>query len=104
MRYKFNGWDKPIAEQLARFEAKVSAMIRREFGVDADGDPPVQLILVDRTVCESMHYWAVPYKHKAKTQEEKDEIEKTLIVNLKVAADALNNYWKIKQHERSTKS
>ena len=85
MKYKYNGWDVPIEKQLDKFRDRLHSQIKKEFGIDAYGDPPVDVILIDRTKYEPMHWWAVPYDHLAKTQEELDEIEKMVFFNLDTA-------------------
>lgn len=99
-KYPFNDWSKPLGEELFKFIDEVHEMACRRFGVDADGDKPVQLHFIDRTIYEPLHYEPVPYDHQAKTQEDLDEIERVLLNNLDFAMQAVQTFNKLRSYNK----
>lgn len=91
-RYKFNDWGKPLGADFHKFWDATIVAAKRRFGVDQDGDCPVQVLMIDRTSEEPWHYCAVPYLHKAKTGEDIEEIELMLLLNLGTAYRALDTF------------
>jgi hypothetical protein len=88
-------------DKLAAFADKVYEMARKEFGTCDEGKiNKVSVMLVDRSRCWPMHYFPVPYDHKAKTAEEKERILDHLLTNAKIATDELHTHMKIMQDER----
>ena len=88
-------------EKLAAFEEKVYKMARQEFGTCDEGKiNKVAVKLIDRSRYWPMHYFPIPYDHKAKTVEEKDRILELLLTNLSMATDAVDTHLKIMRDER----
>lgn len=88
-------------DKLADFENKIYAMAKEEFGTDDCLTQKVSVICVDRSRNQPLHYFQVPYSHKAKTEEEKDIILDRLLSNLSIATEAMENYLKIKRFNAS---
>ena len=87
--------------KLSEFHDKVYAMARKEFGTDDEGKiNKVSVILVDRSRYWPMHYFPVPYDHKAKTEEDKELILDRLLTNMKIATEALDIHLKCMRDER----
>jgi hypothetical protein len=81
-----------------------SEILKLKYGSDADGDIPVEFRIIDRTKYERLQYFAIPYEHKAKSE---DEILRTLSLlstNLNMAANAVNCHVKLmeitRRHEK----
>lgn len=104
MAYKFNDWGTPPTEEVwNKFLKDVDKLVKTTFGVDADGDPPVDVYCVDRTRYEPWHWFNVPYEHKAKTDAQMDEIEDAVLINLRMAMDAFDRFHTTKEFRRRQK-
>jgi hypothetical protein len=68
------------------------------FGVDCDGDLPLDIHLVDRTRYERSHYSYVPYDHKVATENEHDTVLMSLTTNLAIASDAVARWYRCLQY------
>lgn len=100
-RYKFNDWGKPLGADFHKFWDATIIAAKRRFGVDQDGDCPVQVMMIDRTCDDGWHYAAVPYLHKAKNAEEIEEIERMLLLNLGTAYHALDTFKRAVETQRA---
>lgn len=88
-------------EKLRDFEEKVYRMAREEFGTDDEGKSnKVQVFCLDRSRHWAMHWFPVPYDHKAKTVEEKERILNNLLVNLSMATEAVDTHLKLMRLDR----
>jgi hypothetical protein len=97
-----NGSNKLLDEKKVHaFADIVYRLAKKKFGTDEDGDPFIEVKIIDRTRCERMHYEPIPYDHKLETQEEWDWYERMLFLNLKLASDAVDRYSRHRSHERS---
>lgn len=67
---------------LDKCHRKVAALLKKEFGVNKDGDPRVEATLVDRTRYTYLHYMPMPYLNGGTMEE---EFQQTT-VNLRLAA------------------
>ena len=76
------------------FLSEVYKLTKKRFGVDEDGDPPLDIHFIDRTKYWPLHYEPVPYDHKAKTQADHDDIMGALTHNLTTALDAMSGHRK----------
>ena len=83
--------------KLAEFENKIYQMAVEEFGVNDCQMNKVSVICVDRSRNRPLHYFQVPYDHKANTEEEKDLVLDRLLTNLSIATEAMESYLKIKR-------
>jgi len=77
---------------------RVEALLEEMFKRDEDGDFPVEIRLVNRTVHETMAgYLAIPYVHRAETSADFDVIMSRLLSNLNRAARELEQLIQIKK-------
>jgi predicted Co/Zn/Cd cation transporter (cation efflux family) len=98
-KYPFNDWSGPL-EGYDQFVESVAEKACQKFGVDQDGDCPVNMTFVDRTKFESLQYVPVPYSHKAKTEEEWDEILRAVSLNLTMATHDMDRTLAFLRHDR----
>lgn len=103
MRYKFNDWSESPSD-LDKWQDELDILASKKFGRDQDSDCPVKVYLVDRTKYDSVHWWLVPYHHKAKTEKQLEEIEDALLTNLDTAMKALQVFRDIEKHKARRKS
>lgn len=94
--YKFNDWAGPL-KGLDKFIDDTHERACAKFGVDADGDCPVNVLVIDRTKYEPMHYSPVPYEHLAKTNEDMLVIEDRLLRNLETAMSQLLRFRRLQK-------
>jgi len=96
MKYKHNDWMTPLDQKkFNAFCTKVNEAARREFGVDQDGDCPVQLRVTDRTRFEPVHYLNVPYGHKFDERTPHKVLVDhlaTLVCNMGIASEAVKTF------------
>lgn len=87
---KYRDWTKnPCTDdEIRKFRDKVQDMADKEFGVDDEGDSSVEVIIVDRTRYEPMHYWPVPYSHRG-PKEAKAALE-AVVYNDSIASEDLH--------------
>lgn len=98
-KYPYNDWDKPL-DGFDEWIEKISEEAKVKFGIDADGDCPVDILFIDRTKYEPIHWWLVPYEHKAKTTEELDEVETAVANNLETALSKYQRFLMLKKNIR----
>lgn len=91
MKYKFNDWSGPL-EGFDKWRNSLYAAAKLEFGIDQDGDCPVDIKVIDRTKYWPDHYWLIPYDHRAKTASDLDKIEELLGRNLDQALEAYRKF------------
>lgn len=92
-KYPFNDWMTPLDEKkVDAFISKVNDLARREFGIDEDGDPAVEVIVVDRTRFWSLQYQQTRYDHKPMTPAEREWDEIALFLNLSTATSAVQRW------------
>jgi hypothetical protein len=102
IKYPFNDWSKS-PEGLDEWREEMRDQIKRKFGIDADGDCPVNLLVIDRTKYQPLHYQLVPYEHEAKTPAQRDKIEQVLLTNLTTALNAYSHFLMLKREIHSRK-
>lgn len=92
-------------KDMSRLWMKVAALIRREIGTDDEGDAKVQFVLVNRTNCMPFHFAPVPYDTPTERRQTVDwrQIERSLSLNLSIAADQMNMFFKMRDHEYAQK-
>lgn len=88
-------------KKLAAFVEKVYALAEKTFDKDEDGDLPVNVLVVDRTRYYPHHWFDIPYDHKAHTTEEKDEIVRLCMINVRMATEALERAFKLRELDKS---
>ncbi|KKL93484.1 hypothetical protein LCGC14_1874250 [marine sediment metagenome] len=84
-----DSWDEVTDEEMEAFHAAVYALETKMLPVDCDGDPPVNIIFVDRRKYWPLHYYPVIYNHDHK---EDDKQEEALLDNLGMAVEALQKF------------
>lgn len=62
------------------------------FEEDEDGDLPIDIRILDRSRFQPYHHAGVPYSHHAITEDDHDEILRSLMSNLAAATDNLETY------------
>jgi hypothetical protein len=95
--------EKPKVDQKEfwAFRDEIVKLAKKKFGTDDDGRGSlVEVTLVDRTRCQRLHYWPVPYRHKIKSVADEDNYCRALSVNLHLAQDDVENYFKHLQSEQ----
>ncbi len=95
-KYPFNDWGGPL-EGFDEFVCDVIEKAKQQFGIDQDGDCPVNIHFTDRTKFEPLHHFDVPYEHKARTQEDMQEIEDALMSNLSMAMERYRHFLMLKK-------
>lgn len=77
----------PIPEKdLEDFYKTISALAKKTFGTDSEGDCPVEIELTDRSRCERLHFVNMPYPDWNKTNIKRIEKRfKVANLNLSVA-------------------
>ena len=91
--------------KLAAFQDKVYKMAREEFGTDDEGKTnKVNVTCLDRTRFRGVQYFPVPYDHKAKTAEDREEILSKLLINLDIATTEMKIYIDLDRHERTVRA
>lgn len=69
--------------KLSQLYKRIDAVLEELFSRDEDGDFPVEVRLVNRTLHETMAgYLPVPYLYRAETQDDFDEIMRSLLSNI----------------------
>ena len=98
-KYPFNNHMTPLDERkVVAFGNRIHDLACRTFGVDEDGDCAVSVNVVDRTRYEGLHWFPVPYEHKAATPDEVAAVEVALLDNLAQAVEAVNRYRGLQRH------
>jgi hypothetical protein len=93
-----NWKDNPVNEgKLNKFWAKVQRLADAEFGTDDEGDSAVEVMLVDRTRCESLQFQPVPYGHREGMAHL--ALEKAMY-NLAVANGTVSIAWQLQLHRK----
>lgn len=92
-------------EKLRAFQDKIYKMARQEFGTDDEGKiNKVSIICVDRSRYWPMHWFPVPYDHKAKTEEDLETILRALLTNVSIAADEMRIHLDIERYRKQRKA
>lgn len=103
-RRKSEGGFAPVEKgDMKKLYRVLDLLIDAKWQKDPDGDLPVNYKLIDRTRYEPMHFFTVPYEHKAKTDEEREDILDRHLTNLRMSADRVDNLLKIRRLGRSQK-
>lgn len=74
-------------KKLWKFADKLRAMLKKEFGTDDEGDPRVELELVDRSRYFRPYCQPVPYSHLCESADDYLEVLRVTIGNLQTAAE-----------------
>jgi ribosomal protein S10 len=101
-KYPFTDWSQPLDEKkLDAFIEKVREMAYMEFGIDADGDCPLNIHFIDRTIHEPLHFMPIEYRHKI--DKDPDKLEERLsdiVFNMRMWSNKLDEEFRIRQHKR----
>lgn len=68
------GYAEITDEDVMALNQIIALLIQAKCESDPDGDYPIDWKLIDRRKCWPMHYSPVPYGHKAKNQQDLEEI------------------------------
>ncbi len=88
-RTSAGGYAKVETKDLSLLRDVIQQLLLEKFEVDPDGDLPINVKIIDRTMFEPIHYQPVPYYHKAIDALAKTDRLKVLATNLKIAANSL---------------
>jgi len=89
------GWAKVTPEDVTLLREIVHELIELKCELDADGDLPIEVNLVNRRTHERLHYSAVPYREQRKDDGSVEIIPfpdmlRVLTGHVSMAADRLN--------------
>lgn len=87
-----SGWAPVAEDDIEKLGKIILRILEEKYERDCDGSIPVEFDLVDRTRFERMHYFKIPYEHKAKTNDERMRILSLLNSNVHNAARALDQH------------
>ena len=97
IRRQVYGWDEVTDQEIIEFMWAVDQLEEKMLPIDADGDSPVNIHVIDRRKYEPMHWQEVPYSHK--------DIEgcfEAVLFNLRLAVDRMSEaMWLKKDIEKS---
>lgn len=94
------GWADVSDAEIIELSDIIQAIISAKWQEDADNSCPVEFNLVNRTKYERNHFFNIPYEHKAKTEEQKDECLDIAVINMKIASDVVSRIWRIRKHTK----
>lgn len=80
------GWAKVEDAEVDQLRDIISGLIATKYEPDPDGAHPIEVEIVNRNKYERMHFFQVPYTHK-----NKEAAVSAHILNLKIAAQRLND-------------
>jgi hypothetical protein len=99
-RRESDGGYAPVTESdLNKLYAIISRLVRMKWGMDPDGDRPIEWKLIDRTRFERMHYVPIPYEHKAKGEAVFDRLH-FVALNASIANRDLDTTLKLLEFHR----
>lgn len=100
-RSKSDGGFAPVGEKdTEQLSNIMHALLEAKYQKDPDGDLPINLYVIDRTVYEPMHYFPLPYSHKAKDMDDLFHILNLASGNAQMAADRVDQIVKTIQITR----
>lgn len=79
-------------DKIDKLYEKFGKLAKEIFGIDSDGDLPLDICLIDRTRYGRMHFRPIPYDHKVVTDEEHKDVLGALICNLAIASEEINRW------------
>lgn len=88
------GWAPVTGTDIDQLAEIIRALISAKWGGDADGDLPIEVRIVDRTVFQRMHYFPIPYQYKAEDEMAKQDILDRLSMNAQTAIGELSTHLK----------
>ena len=83
------GWAQLTKEDMQDLKYLIDELIAEKCEPDADGDYPINFLLVNRLVFEPIHFLPIPYSFK-----QPDEALDTAIINSRIASEKLEQAWK----------
>jgi hypothetical protein len=93
-RLSSGGWAEITSQDVVDLKHLISDVIEAKCEADPDGDRPINVIVVDRTRFEPMHFFPVEYDDD-KTKEEKQEILNRHLANLSIAMSRVDNAMRV---------
>lgn len=97
---EYGGWAAITLEDMEQLDEIVHQLVEAKCEPDADGDRPVQIILVNRTIHEPMHFIPVPYDIKAETDDELEELVDDHYTNLDIAINRIQGARRLRRFLR----
>jgi len=91
-----NGWALITNDDLSKLRAIIYELLERKCDLDADGDLPVQVKLINRRLFEPMHSHEIPYRehwdedHENYVRVNPGERLRLMAGNVRTAADRLD--------------
>ncbi len=82
-------WDEVTDDEIEAFYDSAHALLDKMLPVDGDGDPPVNIILIDRRKYWPLQYYPVIYNHN---RNENGKEEEALLDNLDLAIESLRKF------------
>jgi hypothetical protein len=86
-------WSHVTDKEVSKFWTEVSNLAKRRFGIDVDGDCPIQVLVVNRARQASNNFDTLEHMHKAKGASERLTIIRrnfrTAQANVAMAAEQL---------------
>jgi hypothetical protein len=92
------GWAPVTERDLGQLYIIVEKIIGMKWGQDPDGDLPIEWKIIDRTRFERLHYFPVPYEHKAKDELALEHLS-TVVTNANIANDELSTTLRVLQNK-----
>jgi hypothetical protein len=112
---KVHDWSEIPQETFTAFNEAVEKLRDEMIPRDAEGDSPIQILVVNRMTHQGINFAPVPRHevysyithnyldmHPDKAEELEDETEIALSFNIHMAADALDQHMRMKQHRNYT--
>lgn len=91
-------------KKLRAFENEIDDLARKRFGTDDEGKiNKVQILAVDRTRYESFHFQPVLYDSFVRPDTDEEQRESTLFLNLKLAADEIDLWYRLRREDARKK-
>jgi hypothetical protein len=93
-------------QEFSEFYTKLEKLINEEFGITYDGSKNVEFILIDRSRCQPMHYFPVPYPDGEDNTFTIYTVAAALdraMVNLRIASEDVFKLWALHAIEASKK-
>ena len=79
-------------DKIDKLYERFSRLANEEFGLDSDGDLPLDISLIDRTRYERLFFRPIPYDHKIVTDAEHDSVLNALMCNLGIASEQISRW------------
>ncbi len=85
-------------DKIDKLYEEFGKLAKKLFGVDEDGDLPLDIRLIDRTRYGRMHFRPIPYDHKVVTDAERKDVLGALMCNLAIASEEITRWHRCLEH------